>query len=81
MKSIFVFLALLTACAQTPPPFHLKPEELDQIKSKTVSLDIDSLHLSIFNESKDAWEVPSGDFVFRVGGSSRSLPLTATVKN
>jgi pimeloyl-ACP methyl ester carboxylesterase len=40
MKSIFVSLVvLLAACAQTRVPFHLNPEDLSQIKSKTASLE------------------------------------------
>jgi hypothetical protein len=40
MKSIFVSLVvLLAACAQTRVPFHLNPEDLSQIKSKTTALE------------------------------------------
>jgi beta-glucosidase len=50
-------------------------------ESKTVTLGIDPKFLSIFNEQKDGWELLSGDYQFFVGGSSRSTPLTATVKH
>jgi hypothetical protein len=38
-----------------------------------------ALHISIFNESRDDWQVAPGDYKFWVGGSSRSLPLSASV--
>jgi len=49
-------------------------------ETKTVSLTIDPLHLSIFNVEKDAWEVVPGDYKVWVGASSRNLPLSETVK-
>jgi len=54
---------------------HLTPGE-----SKTVTVAIEPLFLSIFNVDKDSWELPPGDYQFSVGGSSRSTPLTATVR-
>jgi hypothetical protein len=45
-----------------------------------VTLPIPALHLSIFNESRDGWQVVPGDYKFWVGGSSRTLPLSETVK-
>jgi beta-glucosidase len=49
-------------------------------ESKEVKLVIDPLYLSIFDEGKDAWQLAAGDYKMLVGGSSRSLPLTRTVK-
>lgn len=49
-------------------------------ESKTVTLVIDPLHLSIFNTAQNGWEVPNGDFTVLVGGSSRALPLKRLVK-
>jgi beta-glucosidase len=49
-------------------------------ESKEVKLAIDPLYLSIFDEGKDAWQLAAGDYKMLVGGSSRSLPLTRTVK-
>jgi hypothetical protein len=43
-------------------------------------LKIDPKYLSIFNEQKDDWEFLPGQYTFFVGGSSRSLPLTATAQ-
>jgi hypothetical protein len=37
--------------------------------------------LSIFNEQTNDWELLPGEYTFFVGGSSRSTPLTATVKH
>ena len=74
--------ASLPASAGEPPkrlvgwsPVHLAAGE-----ARAVTVNIDRLYLSIFNVTTDAWEVPKGDFTFRVGGSSRNLPLTATVR-
>jgi hypothetical protein len=43
-------------------------------------LTVPALHISIFNESRDGWQVAPGDYKFWVGGSSRNLPLSASVK-
>ena len=51
----------------------LKPGE-----SKTVTLSVPSLYLSIFDADKDAWQVVSGEYKFFVGRSSRDLPLSVT---
>jgi beta-glucosidase len=74
--------AALPSAAQEPPKrlvvwdrIPLAPGE-----SKTVTLAIDPKFLSIFNEQKDGWELLPGEYQFLVGGSSRSTPLTATVK-
>jgi beta-glucosidase len=48
-------------------------------EAKTVTVNIDPLFLCIFNEQKDGWELPRGQYTFRVGGSSRALPLSQTV--
>jgi len=49
-------------------------------ETKTVSLTIDPLHLSIFNVGKDGWEVVPGEYRVYVGGSSRNTPLTEAVR-
>jgi beta-glucosidase len=48
-------------------------------ESKTVTLTLDPLHLSIFNVDKDAWEIVPGDYKVFAGGSSRDTPLSETV--
>ena len=53
--------------------------ELQPGESKTVTVALDPLHLSIFNVEKDAWELLPGDYKVQVGASSRDLPLSANV--
>jgi len=47
-------------------------------ESKTVSLTLDPLYLSIFNADKNAWELVPGDYRIFVGTSSKETPLSAT---
>ncbi len=54
--------------------------QLNPGESKTVNLTIDPLYLSIFNESKDGFEMAGGDYKIWAGASSRNLPLSETVK-
>jgi beta-glucosidase len=54
--------------------------ELAPGQSKTVTVNVDPLNLSIFNEQKDGWQVAGGDYKVMVGGSSKTLPLTDSVK-
>jgi beta-glucosidase len=49
-------------------------------ESKTVTVNVEALYLSIFNEQKDGWQIAGGDYKVLVGGSSKALPLTDTVK-
>ena len=74
--------AALPAAANEPPRrlvgwsrVQLKPGE-----TKTVTVAIEPLFLSIFNVEKDAWELLPGDYQFFVGGCSRNTPLKAAVK-
>ena len=48
-------------------------------ESKTVTLNIDPLFLSIFNVDKNDWESVPGDYKVSVGGSSRDTPLTVAL--
>jgi len=72
----------LPAAAQEPPKRLVAWEKipLGPGESKTVTLKLDPKFLSIFNEQKDGWELLPGEYRFFVGGSSRSTPLTATVR-
>ena len=54
--------------------------ELAPGQSKTVTVAVEPLFLSIFDEPKDGWQMAPGDYKVMVGGSSRTLPLTETVK-
>jgi beta-glucosidase len=62
------------------PPKRLIGWEKVQLaagESKTVTVSVNPLFLSIFNVDKNDWEVVSGDYKVFVGGSSRDTPLTA----
>ena len=68
--------------AANEPPKRLVAWEKAQLapgESRAVTLKIDPKFLSIFNEEKDAWELPAGEYKFFVGGSSRNTPLSAAV--
>jgi beta-glucosidase len=54
--------------------------ELAPGQSKTVTVNVEPLFLSIFNEEKNGWQVVGGDYKVLVGGSSKTLPLANTVK-
>ena len=54
--------------------------ELAPGESKTVTVNVEPLYLSIFNEQKDGWQVVGGDYKVMVGGSSKTLPLSGAVK-
>jgi beta-glucosidase len=49
-------------------------------KTKPLTLALDPHYLSIFNVEKDHWELVPGEYKIYVGGSSRSTPLTGTVR-
>lgn len=73
----------LPAGAEEPPKRLVAWEKvsLNPGESKTLTLEIPAKFLSVFNEQKDDWELLPGEYHFFIGGSSRSTPLTATVKN
>ena len=72
----------LPAAAGEPPKRLIGWEkvQLGPGESKTVTVKVDPLYISIFNVNKDAWEIAPGDYSVMVGGSSRSLPLNQVVK-
>jgi len=72
----------LPASAGEPPKRLVAWErvELAAGETKTVSLKLDPLFLSVFNVDKDAWELVPGDYKVFVGGSSQDTPLTQSVK-
>ena len=49
-------------------------------QTRSVDVTVDSQMMSIFNEDKDAWELVPGKYRVYVGGSSRDLPLIATLR-
>jgi beta-glucosidase len=73
--------AALPAEAGEPPKrlvgfskVHLNPGE-----SKEVSVSINPMYLSIYDEASDTWKVVPGNYSFMVGGSSQDLPLLQKV--
>jgi beta-glucosidase len=71
-----VFAALPSGSGEPPKRLvgwskvHLEPGASTQ-----VSVSIDPLYLSVFDESADGWKLIPGSYTFMVGGSSQSLPL------
>ena len=64
------------------PPNRLvgfKKIDLAPGESKQVSIPIGRDLLSVFDEGSDSWDLPRGQYVIRVGASSRDLPLEQTV--
>jgi beta-glucosidase len=53
--------------------------ELGPGVSKQVDVPVSRDRLSVFDESSDSWKLVPGQYVLRVGGSSRDLPLEKTV--
>ncbi len=52
---------------------------LDAGESKQVSLTIDPLYLSIYDENASAWKLAPGSYTFMAGTSSQALPLQQKV--
>jgi beta-glucosidase len=53
---------------------------LAQGETKTVTVKVDPLYLSIFNVDKDNWELLPGGYKVYVGGSSQDTPLSSKVQ-
>ena len=49
-------------------------------ESKTVTLTIDPVMLSVFDVAKDDWTLPAGEYTITAGPSSHETPLTATLR-
>lgn len=49
-------------------------------ESKTVTLKMDPLYLSIFDTSKDGWQLIPGDYKVMAGPSSENTPLNAVLR-
>jgi beta-glucosidase len=75
-----VYLAL-PASAGEPPKRLVGWEKVDLKpgESKTVTLNIDPLYLSVFDTATDRWRVVPGEYKVMAGTSSAALPLSATV--
>jgi beta-glucosidase len=74
--------ASLPAAAEEPPKRLVgwTKVELGPGESKQVSVPVSREMLSIYDEASDAWKLVPGEYVIRVGGSSRELPLEKNVK-
>ena len=81
-KEIAEVYATLPASAGEPPKRLIGWQKVDLAanESKTVSIMIDPLYLSVFSEGKGSFEVVGGDYKIWVGGSSRTLPLSQAVQ-
>jgi beta-glucosidase len=81
-KEIAELYASLPASTSEPPKRLIGWQKVDLAagESKTVSIIIDPLYLSIFNEGKNSFEVAGGEYKIWAGGSSRSLPLSQAVQ-
>lgn len=53
--------------------------ELAAGERRNVSVRLDPKALAIWNVAAQRWEIPAGTYQLHVGGSSRDLPLTATL--
>jgi beta-glucosidase len=74
--------AALPPAAQEPPRRLVgwSKVQLSPGETKSVSVTVEPLFLSVFNVAKDGWEMTPGEYQVFVGGSSRSTPLTASVR-
>jgi beta-glucosidase len=54
--------------------------DLQPGESKTVTLRIDPLYLSVFDAAANRWKIVPGDYKVMAGPSSAALPLTAAVR-
>jgi beta-glucosidase len=49
-------------------------------ESKEVTVTVEPLFLSVFDEAKNAWQLVPGEYTIFAGGSSRDLPLQAKIE-
>jgi beta-glucosidase len=80
-QEIAEIYATLPASAHEPPRRLVgwKKVELAPGESKTVSVSVPRLYLSIFNVDHNNWQLVPGTYKIRAGGSERDLPLSATI--
>ena len=57
-----------------------KRVELRPGESKPVTLAIDPLYVSVWDAGADAWRLLGGEYTISAGGSSRELPVKATMR-
>ncbi len=73
--------AALPASAGEPPKRLVgwKKVHLNAGESADVSVRVDPMYLSIYDETQGGWKLVPGDYAFMVGGSSQNLPLSAKI--
>lgn len=73
--------AALPADAQEPPRRLVGWEKvaLQPGETKTVTVHVEPLYLSIYDEASKGWKLVPGQYAVSVGGSSRDLPLSSPV--
>ena len=75
-----VYASLPTVAGESPKRLvGWEKVRLSPAETKSVTVSIDSLRLSVFNAGKDCWDVLPGEYVIRVGGSSRDTPLATNL--
>ena len=57
-----------------------KTRDLQPDESQTLTMTIDKRDLASFDEQSSQWIADAGTYTFRIGSSSRDLPLTVTAK-
>lgn len=81
-EEIAEIYASLPASAQEPPRrlAGWQKVALDPGESKTVTVKVEPLYLSIFDPDHDRWDLLSGEYQVWAGSSSRDLPLHGTIQ-
>jgi beta-glucosidase len=80
-QEIAEIYATLPASAQEPPKRLVgwKKVDLAPGESKTVSVSVQPLYLSIFNVARKNWQIVPGEYKIWAGGSERDLPLRESI--
>ena len=80
-QEIAEIYATLPASAQEPPRRLVgwKKVELAPGESKTVSVSVQPLYLSIFNVARNNWQLVPGEYKIWAGSSERDLPLSESI--
>ena len=47
-------------------------------ESQTISFDVDASALSSFDTNKESWIAEAGDYIIKIGASSKNIKQTAT---
>jgi beta-glucosidase len=75
-----VYVALPAEAGEPPKRLvGFSKVQLNAGESKEVSVSIDPLYLSVFDEASESWKLAPGDYSFMVGGSSQDLTLVQKV--